>query len=61
MHEWLFYRNASIINDETIDSCKMKAGFRVPEKARHPGVFRVSTPSLGDIGRIGAGAVIRRA
>ena len=30
----------------------MKAGFLVPEKARHPGAFRVSTPSLGDIGRI---------
>jgi|GEM_PF-877670 len=37
---------------QTIDSCKMKAGFRIPEKARHPGVFRVSTPSVDDIGRI---------
>jgi len=37
-----------------IDSCKMKAGFRVPEKARRPSAFRVSTPSLGDVdvGRI---------
>jgi len=35
-----------------IDSCKMKAAFWVPEKARHPGAFWVSTLSLGDIGRI---------
>jgi len=35
-----------------IDGCKMKAGFRVPEKVRHPGAFRVSMPSPGDIGRI---------
>jgi len=30
----------------------MKAAFWVPEKARHPGVFRISTPSVDDIGRI---------
>jgi len=48
------FRNFSLLNDimEFIDSCKIKAGFRVPEKARHPGAFRVSTPSLGDVGRI---------
>jgi len=38
----------------------MKAGFRVPEKARHPGAFWVSMISLGDIG-LGTSNVIRRA